>query len=487
MKGWGYKVLTISYLLFLLKALPSFACVRIISPMDYGLANAKTSVERYHALLATHLEAYKQNCGVSYKGIKNIDIEIPANAQIIPLTDYTDFAGVIINVTNNSKDEFFLFFKESGFKEIALTKKQLTSMRFDKVPKICDGTILLVVEDQKPWVSKRIGYNYGVTRRDIVLLKNGSPQNSIIQPYSNDVSEPKFRYCRSSSKQKVIKNLIFNRTKESTCKTFFVKVVGQNNVIIENVTINTPENNVLYGDYAMSVQNCTNIRMRDITINGTYSQKGRYGYGINLNNVYNSRFVRIKAQANWGIFGSYNVNTAYVEKSDINRFDVHCYGRDICFKNTVFRDLYNQFSSVYGKVVFNNCVFHDFTPVLIESSFNAYTFFDLICNDCTFHFSNKHNCIVDLLGPPKEYNERFELKRKSLPNIYLINCTVNLSDGLEKWFLIKTGNIKYEDSFDGITNITTKRMKIESEKNKEFVVFSEPVRTTNKLETNIIQ
>ena len=73
------------------------------------------------------------------------------------------------------------------------------------------------------------------------------------------------------------------------------------------------------------------------------------------------------------MFGNNNINTALIENSEINRFDIHCYGRDISFKDVVFVNLYNQFSSTFGTIRFDRCTFRHFTPVLYEASYNSYT------------------------------------------------------------------------------------------------------------------
>ena len=69
-----------------------------LSPLDFGLKEAQTNIERYEVLLLTHTKAAKLRKAVSYKGIKQINIEIPKDGRSIPLSYKTDFAGVNIEV-----------------------------------------------------------------------------------------------------------------------------------------------------------------------------------------------------------------------------------------------------------------------------------------------------------------------------------------------------------------------------------------------------
>lgn len=451
-----------------------------LSPLDYGLKEAKSGIERYYVLLRTHQEAIKQHRGVTYKGIQSIDISIPEGVGSIPLSDYTDFAGVVINVINNQKD-IFLFSKEAALRDISLSMSQPVTYNYDDVTELREGVFLLCIEDQEPWVKNRSGYDYGATRQDILLIENGRSRNRTIQPYLNETSAPLFRYCRVTKKKKVMKNLVFNRMESSTFKTFLVKVSGQNNMQIKNIVLNTPNNNVLYADYAIKIQNSANIRVEDVTINGTYSQKNQYGYGISMNNVWNSWFVRVNANANWGVFGNNNVNTTHIEDCFINRFDVHCYGRDIYCDNTSFYDLYNQFSSIYGDLAFVNCKFYNFTPILMESSYNAYTYYLLTFKRCTFNLDQKHNHIVNLLNIPEADNKRAELRIKNLPNVNMSDCVVVLSDEIDEWYLFKHNNKRYSGTFDGISYIKINGLKVVNERNSKFDLFSAPLKTTNKV------
>lgn len=427
----------ICVLLLLIQVNWALAISHVVSPLDYGFDKAKNDIERYHILYKTHIDAFENNWGVTYRGIKVINLEIPNDASSIPLSSYTDFAGVTINVKNTTKD-LWLYALEQAPKSILLTKDQFSNLKFSQIDQLNKGVCLLIIEDGTPWVEIRKGYDYGAIRRDIVLISDGIPKNKPIQKYSNEYSKPLFSYCSVSKDPKVIQNLIFNRTKSSTHKTFLFKIICQNNVYLKKIELNTPETEGMYGDNAICIQNCTNIQLIDIVINGTYSQSNLYGYGINLNNVWASQFIRLKAKANWGVFGNYNVNFCKLNKCDINRFDVHCYGRDIYFKNTTFRGLYNQFSSIYGEISFENCRFIDFVPVLFESSFSAYTPFKLIIKNCSLKVDVMRPYLIDAgIIERANHKVRIELDQFFLPSIRINGLQLEIPESCNKWELYK--------------------------------------------------
>lgn len=50
-------------------------------------------------------------------------------------------------------------------------------------------------------------------------------------------------------------------------------IEGQNNVLVENVKLITPEDPHKYGDSALSIVDCTNVTIQNVNISGTYSQR----------------------------------------------------------------------------------------------------------------------------------------------------------------------------------------------------------------------
>lgn len=400
---------------------------------------------------------------MTYEGIKTIDLTIPDKAKPIPLAHYTDFAGVTIRVENNEKG-LYLFTLSADLRPVSVSGEEIDSKNFRKNRALYSGRKLLVITDKTPWVEKRKGHDYSATRKDIMLVKNGSGSNKPIQSYCTNTTVPECYYCDISGVPKtVFKDVKFERTGTSTHKTSLVKIENQYGVELTNVTINTPEGTGLYGDRAIHIVNCADVELSDITINGTYSLPDIYGYGISLDNVYDFRVDNLYARANWGVFGNNNVNRSYLKNCDFNRFDIHCYGRDVKFESCNFVNLYNQFSSVFGEVSFKDCIFTGFSPILIESSYNSYTAFDVRFENCTFNLDNKHYSIISFSGFMTELNSRPELKEKCLPNITLLDCKVNLADGVNKWFVYNTRNIKdYDGCLGYISKVKVERLSVSS-------------------------
>lgn len=86
---------------------------------------------------------------------------------------------------------------------------------------------------------------------------------------------------------------------------------------------------------------------------------------------------------------------------------------------------------------------------------------------------------------PEAYNERLELRRKSLPNITVKNCKVVLEKNVKRWYLIHTGGVKYKDTFDNISDVVIKNVTVEGNEEAEFVLSTEKLRTTLPLKSLI--
>lgn len=456
---------------------------REINPIRCGIRNANSDIERYYILLRCHRNAVLNNAAISYKGIDTLRLEIPNDFQTIPLTDKVDFGGVTLIVKNQVKD-CYLYTMTAPLAEVNVGSVEIDQGDFKNNKVLSTGTFLLIVEDCEPWCARR-GYNSKVIRKEAMVINSGISTNLPILSYSSEISKPMGLYRPIDSRKKVIKNLNFIRTNSSIYNTNCLKIENQYNISISNIKITTPDDNNKYGDKAIHVENCVGVNLNDIHINGTYSQKQQYGYGISLMNIYDLKVNRMFARSKWGVFGTHCINNVLLKDCDINRFDIHCYGKDVKAIGCSFSHLYNQFSSVYGTIVFEKCTFEDFWPVLIESSYNAYTPFNLKWKNCTFYLDAKHNFLMTLFGVPKEYNNRPELHRKSLPNITIRNCKVILDNAVNEWYLVQTGGVKYTDSFDGICEITVRGLKVENEGSRVFKLFSEEVKATNPVDIRI--
>ena len=466
-------------------ALTQFSYARNISPLEYGLRSARTGVERYEVLLKTHQEAVERGYGVTYEGIERIDIEIPESAKTIPLSYYTDFAGVELSVLNKEK-RITLFSLSNKIEPIDINQSCIRTGRFFNNKTLRKGKKLLIVVDETPWVKQRRGYKYGVTRKDVILVNKGRAVNKVIALYSTPESKPKCYYCDVTGQEAIIKGLVFSRSKNSDHITQFVSINNLNNVFIKDIVINTPEGTGLSGESALIIENSTNVSLENVTINGTYSLKDKYGYGIEMNNVWNSRFYNLKATCNWGVFGNNNVSYATLENCDINRFDIHCYGKDVFCKKTVFRDLYNQYSSFYGTLRYENCRFISFVPVLFESSYSAYTYFKLEIENCSIDVDVKRPYLINAGNPSLlAEDSRQELASARWPDISIKNSIVNIPEGTKYWTIFQaTGNDN--TLIEGLSSISVEGLEIRGQRTTPLVRLSNrKVRLKNKLEKRI--
>ena len=447
----------VSFFLILFAYFLSFA--KPITLYDYGWATAKTGEERYWVMYNAHVEAAKNNCSVNYSGFRKIEIEIPANAKSIPLTGKTNFHHLSLTVKNTKKRDFVLFKLENKQKEIDVAKVCFKTFDFSTYPELKYGTVLLVIHDETPWVGKRIGYNYGATRYDILLLKNGLAMNRPVSSYSNEVSIPKCSYVVASAQKKFFKNLTFQRDKNSTQKTFLLAVNNHNNVEVSGIRIHTPQNESLYGDHIISFGNCTNITLKEINVINTYSTENQFGYAFTLNNVWNTNVSGIVAEAPWGVFGNNNVNTATIRNCDMNRFDLHCYGRDYYFENCIITSGI-PIGSFLGTMSFKKCHFKGAMPCLYRYDYNAYMPFNLVFEKCVVEMDNNHHCFMYFSQLSKDENERMELRQKSLPDVKIKNCVVCLSGDLNSFDIVYIGKNYYQSPLAGMKNLSIDGLKV---------------------------
>lgn len=463
--------------------IPAKACGKqVLNPKDYGLYDAQNGLERFSVLMRCHTDAIKKNASVSYKGIEEIELEVPYKAQCIPLPDITDFAGVKI-VVNNTDRDYVLFRMTDEVKEIELTGNEIDYGDFRRKPELRRGLKLLFLEDQNPWVKERLGYQGGgVNRKDILILKNGKAQNAPVMPYDNENTAPKAWSCDVTKRKKVVKNLNFVRTETSTAKTLPILIEYQYNVELSNIETTTPQNTNLVSDCGIMIYNCAKIEINDVRINGTYSKENKSGSGMRLINVYDVEINGMYARSAWGVFGNHSVNTVLLKDCDINRFDIHCYGRDVTAIGCTFTKMYNQFSSFYGTLTYRNCRFSDFIPVLIESSYNAYTPFECVMEGCTLSFTKDRNYVLTLFRVPEPINPRKELREKCIPNITIRNCSVQLAADVNEWYLIKTHGLKFKGEMDNLSEIDIQGLSVKGGDNASLKIFSEEVPLKRELQ-----
>ena len=427
----------------------------MLNPKDYGVLEAKTGTEVYAILSKVHNEAVKKGIGVTYEGVKQLYVEIPKTPVDIPLGSYTDFAGCEMTVKNDAVLTYLFGMKEASH-PVELSKKNIDRGNFTKYKSLSSGLYIVSVEDENPWVAERRGFGEKVIRKDLFLVENGKSKSRPIAQYNNKNSNPKAVYYIATPEKKIVKNLKFVRLSESKQMIWLLRVQGINNLEIDNVEIDTPETDII-GDCAITILDSSNLTMNDVRINGTYSSTVRWGYGIMMNNTWNSTFRNMHCDAKWGVFGTNNTNLVHIYDSDLNRFDVHCYGRDIYCVNTVFRNLFNRVTSFYGVLSYEGCRFINFVPMNFDQSYSAYTPFDLVFRNCDIEADSKRPYLIwggslDRSG----FSVRKELKTIVFPNIEIRNMTVSSPREIDKWW------IYYMGSCQGLTKVKMESLTIDS-------------------------
>lgn len=405
--------------------------VNIITVNVSGLNDASNGERNFLYLQSLYQKAKKTNSQVKYPANTTIYLTIPQNATSIQLSGKNDFNGATFIITNTNHDLFlFTFQPTSPPLTVNVTKKQIDSGDFASIPALAKGDIMLFIKDTTPW-TERYGYNYKQYREDLLLLKNGKATNSTIFAYNTSSSQPVCSYLNCTTTPGTMENISFVRNANSTKQTYLLKASYQNNLTLENINISTPkQDKIVYGDNAIYLEHCAFTTINHLNVDGTYSTYNQFGYAIYMNNVYQTHICNMTAKAQWGVFGTTNVNTLILSNSDINRFDIHCLGKDILMKNSTFhnelntQNTYNQFSSMQGYVRFDSCSFIQFRPVLIETSYNIYTKFDLTLNDCYWDLPTDHNCLVEVYEVGDVKKNRKELSSVEYPNITINNLRI---------------------------------------------------------------
>lgn len=452
-----------------------------INPLEYGIRESKSAIDNYNILLKCHQDAIRLNKDICYKGIDSIELEIPIGAKGIPLAQNTDFGNTKLIVLNRTKN-ISLFYLKGDIFNIKVSGSDIDKGDFTNYPLLRRGKKVLVISDDSLWVQKRNGYDYGAIRRDILLLKGGVSQNRTIKEYDNPYSSPKCLFFYANDHKTIIKNIILERRKESTQKTFLIDLEYINDIELSNVIIKTPSNSTLFGDAVIQIHNCINVLLDNIKIFETYSQADKFGYGVSIGNVYNLKVNRMYARAKWGVFGTNSLSETTLTNCDINRFDIHCYGRNVTARNCNFVNLQNSFSSIYGVLLFDRCTFRDFIPVDMKSSYNAYTSYDIIWRHCDFYLNSNNNRLLSLSNLEETQNPRNELSRKCLPNIEIYKCNIYLDSTVSKWRIVDLGRVRYKLPLDYVSKININRLVVfENESHSSFDVFSDAVYTTNKV------
>lgn len=446
------------------------------------------SIALFRELRRIHQDACKENVALVYpqndvnRSGKTISLLITKEtAQGLPLPEKTDFNGWTFEVDadDSAPDFTYLFrYSENNAKNIpGLGKAEIDSGSFENVAELRSGTKLLIVEDKFPWTyrndtpdtyfpNNRPGtpwQNWDCHdpkyRRDILLLKNGTAQNKTIAPYNTTTTIPNCKYVEVSNNKKLFQNINLHRVCKSKKVVRLFYIHYANNVELSNIRVETDPSPAI-SDACITFVDAANVTVKDYTIQKTYSTVSNYGYGMDMNNVWNTHIINMVATSpQWGVLGNNNMNKVRLDDCTINRFDVHCYTRDITCNNCTFRNdnylkeianhktdldrfqehnyhIYNRFSSIYGTLEYNHCTFDGFYPFLNDYAYNIYSDFDVSFNDCSMKiYQSKYACLMRMgfWGAPA--NQREEHARRCLPNVTVNDMSFFLAKGVSSVYV----------------------------------------------------
>lgn len=404
----------------------------------------------YQAIYEAQSQAVALGTTVDYSLWRDslIRMQIPQGAKSIPLACENDFCNMVLEVTNTSH-QLYLFAHSNPATPIELSPEQVDSGLF---PQLDSGAYLLILKDENPW-TVRVSYGYNVFRQDLLFVQDGSAMNRPVMPYGSPATQMKASIVPiTRSADLLFQNLHLRRTPESTRQTRLLSLSNLCNVRLTNLSVATPQYqpfrsrvtdslpatpssvtsrlrtpHKLEHDEVIALSHCALVEINDVVIDGTYTVPGSYGYALSVNNTYRLSCHRVMADANWGVFGSNNMSVTSLQGCLLNRFDIHCYGRDVFASGCTFFGKQTQFSSFYGTLKFDGCLFDDCIPVRIRGDYNAHTPFDIYMIDCTFRATNKNRSLVNVILQDTSVNPRPELAERQLPRLHVEGLRVQKS------------------------------------------------------------
>ena len=475
-------------ILFLLCCLPLLLADSAQTiPLRQRLGGTADPLQVYQTILRAHQEADSAGTTVSYEGIDTLRLAIPPDAQSIPLQPFNDFGGAVFIVTNNARN-LHLFASAPPARTLpiadtALLCRAIDSGDFRNIEPLSHGHWLLNVVDSTPWVDQRRGYAYGHYRQDILRIHDGTSADRPAAPYSDGESRPHIlaRQLDSLDPGLFFGNITLLRDSASTRATYLVRLENLPSATLQNITVSTPRSNILSAnDAIITIYNSTQILIDSISLWGTYSRPNHSGYGFLLNNLRHTRIRKIKTISDWGIFGTNNMTDTRFEHSHFNRFDIHCYGRDVLFDHCLLRDGFNQFSSLFGTLTFRNCTFDNFTPIYIENSYNASTHFLIRVDSCVWWPTSQHRYFFHGGSIDAPVNRRKELATTSLPSFEIQGLAIRTSRGVQEIeFLHLSGNERIANTHGGLEKLTLKEVSLDGDDRTKIILCNKKIRLSS--------
>lgn len=451
-----------------------------VSPFDYGLREATTGEERFQALYRAHVAALGLGVEVDYSDVGTVELVIPSGARSIPLTRNTDFKNTVFKVRNDAA-KFFLFSMENVFSRISVNGTQIDAADYSSSSVLSRGLHILKIMDDKHWVDDREGFDHPHDRGDAVLVRDGVGSCTPVASYSTAATLINAEWCPADDSLKSFSNVTLIRDVASTQNCCLVAFRGQNNVLISNVTIQTPSYTGINGDTVIDVRYCTNVLCEDMVFNGLYCEEHASGYGLSFNVTWNTTFRRITSHNLWAAFGCNNMQDSFLEDSDVERFDIHCYGKNITIRNTTLTGKGLPCSSVYGTILCENVKFVDCYLYSMRADYNSYVPFDLVIRDCEY-YPTTQNGLINIGRLDMNINARPELARKCWPNLDIDGLDVHfpVAPSLFSFYLFPDSK-RYDQPIGYISSVKVRDMEYIYSANSTFrtYVVTTPVDVEN--------
>ena len=461
--------------------------------------NSANTIDLFNALKAVHEGARSNNIPIIYPDnvAGNTDKKIcltlySQSFTHIPImsSSQVDFNGWTIEITVSSNWEgcgtpflFLLGLKDESAPLSGIRKTAIDTGNFTDVSALNTGMKLVFIKDETPWTFRNeIENTYwpnGIfavpwadwneetpkIRTDILLVKDGVAVNRPIAPYDTMQSNPVVTYVDAHENQAYFKNITFIRT-PGCCKVINLAYMARmNNVFVEKINVTTPVLPTLTNDQCLTFLKITNLTIKDVVINNTYSTATYHGYGLLLTCIWNLTLDNVQStNPQWGVLGCNDLNYVRLESCDLNRFDIHCYGRDVTCVDCNFRNensfpqplpevtqspptnhTYNRLSSFYGKLNYIRCTFDGFYPLLTDYTYNVHSGFDIYIENCSIKIYFTANAFLFRMGFwATPLNHRPEHVKRGWPNVFINGLNIMVRDGIDTvhmFFLIDRDNI----------------------------------------------
>lgn len=395
-----------------------------LNPLSFNI-NLLDWTSTYDLLYSLHTTAISMGVNVNYKDVRRINIEIPSVFNSIPLSNTTDFNNCEFHIRNNSKD-CYLFARgdERPLITLDIDPILLKGVDYSSVPELNNGKFILIVKDNNLW-SKRI-LNQGdlnIYRYDVIIIQDGFARNIPIQPYDTIDSDPIFYAVdvREDKNPTICNGKFFRENSTKLTNLFNIKKVD--GMMIKDLYVYTDKNNVpkdMKADATFYFNFVTNLTLDNVYQMNTYSDAANaitHGYFLSVFNGFNIKLININAHDNdWGVIGCRCINTAFVDKSSINRFDIHTYGTHVTIRDSIISNKFCQIGDYYGDIVFDNCIFNKCSsPLVHEHTYNYMTKYNIYLKNCTINGSD--NLVHYLYSHMDVAPIRVEQNKKYLPII----------------------------------------------------------------------